>query len=127
MFDTVQPIYRDLLKEIDDAGLTKKERKINSPQGARINADPGGEVLNFCANNYLGLASHSGVIAAAKRALDEFGFGLSSVRFICGTQSIHKKLEAAIAKFLGTEDAILYSSCFDANGGLFETLLSERD
>src|SRR5262249_897271 len=110
-----------------DAGLTKKERTIASPQGAHIQASPGGDVLNFCANNYLGLGNHPQVIEAAKRTLDEYGFGLSSVRFICGTQTIHKKLEAALSKFLSTEDTILYSSCFDANGGLFETLLAEKD
>src|SRR5262245_36295761 len=97
MFDNVRPLYRDLLKEIDDAGLTKKERRIASPQGAHITAEPGGDVLNFCANNYLGLANHPEVVGAAKRALDELGFGLSSVRFICGTQTIHKKLEAEIS------------------------------
>src|SRR5262245_62171732 len=122
MFDDARAIYRQTLKEIDEAGLTKRERRITSPQGAKLTADPGGEVLNSFANNYLGLASHAEVIAGAKRALDEFGFGLSSVRFICGTQTIHKQLEAAISRFLGTEDTILYSSCFDANGGLFETL-----
>jgi glycine C-acetyltransferase len=127
MFENARPIYRELLKEIDDAGLTKRERRITSPQGAKITAEPGGEVLNFCANNYLGLANHPEVIAAAKKALDEYGFGLSSVRFICGTQTIHKQLEAAISRFLSTDDTILYSSCFDANGGLFETLLGEND
>jgi glycine C-acetyltransferase len=127
MFDNARPVYRDLLKEIDDAGLTKKERHIASPQGAHIIAEPGGEVLNFCANNYLGLANHPEVIGGAKKALDEYGFGLSSVRFICGTQTIHKTLESRVSRFLGTEDTILYSSCFDANGGLFETLLGEND
>lgn len=127
MFDHARSVYRDLLKEIDDAGLTKKERRIASPQGAHITAEPGGAVMNFCANNYLGLANHPEVIAGAKKALDDFGFGLSSVRFICGTQTIHKTLEARISKFLGTEDTILYSSCFDANSGLFETLLGEQD
>ncbi|MBK6684747.1 MAG: glycine C-acetyltransferase [Deltaproteobacteria bacterium] len=119
--------FKKTLEEIEAAGLTKRERVIRTPQGASIAAEPGGEVLNFCANNYLGLANHPEVIHAAKKALDEFGFGLSSVRFICGTQSIHKDLEAAISRFLGTEDTILYSSCFDANGGLFETLLGEDD
>lgn len=127
MFEGTRAIYRDQLKEIEDSGLTKRERTITSPQGAKIVADPGGEVLNFCANNYLGLANHPEVVAAAKRALDELGYGLSSVRFICGTQSIHKKLEASISRFLGTEDTLLYSSCFDANGGLFETLLGPED
>ncbi len=127
MFDSAKPIYQNLLQEIDDAGLTKHERVIQSPQKSAIVAEPGGEVLNFCANNYLGLASHPTVIEAAKKALDEFGFGLASVRFICGTQTIHKRLEAEISKFIGTEDTILYSSCFDANGGLFETLLTAED
>lgn len=119
--------FKKTLEEIEAAGLTKRERVIRTPQGAAINAEPGGEVLNFCANNYLGLANHPEVVAAAKKALDDFGFGLSSVRFICGTQSIHKELEQALSRFLGTEDTILYSSCFDANGGLFETLLGEED
>jgi glycine C-acetyltransferase len=127
MFEAARPIIQGILKEIDDAGLTKRERQIASPQGASIRAEPGGQVLNFCANNYLGLASHPEVIAAAKRTMEEYGFGLSSVRFICGTQTIHKQLEAAISRFLGTEDTILYSSCFDANGGLFETLLGPED
>jgi glycine C-acetyltransferase len=100
---------------------------ITTPQDARIRVADGREVLNFCANNYLGLADHPRLIAAAKKALDDHGFGMASVRFICGTQDLHKELEAAIAGFLGTEDAVLYSSCFDANGGLFETLLGERD
>jgi glycine C-acetyltransferase len=127
MFDAARPVLRQVLDEIEAGGLTKRERILRSPQGADIVAEPGGEVLNFCANNYLGLASHPRVIEAAKRAMDAYGFGLSSVRFICGTQSIHKELEAAISAFLGTEDTILYSSCFDANGGLFETLLGEQD
>jgi glycine C-acetyltransferase len=127
MFEQARTVYRDTLKEIDDAGLTKRERTITSPQGAKIRAEPGGDVLNFCANNYLGLANHPEIVAAAKRALDEQGYGMSSVRFICGTQDVHKKLEAAITRFLGTEDTILYSSCFDANGGLFETLLGQDD
>jgi len=115
------------LGAIEEAGLLKRERIIKTPQDASIEADPGGEVLNFCANNYLGLANHPEVIAAAHRALDEFGFGLASVRFICGTQTIHKDLEAAVSRFHGTEDTILYSSCFDANGGLFETILGPED
>src|SRR5437763_426322 len=123
MFEQARAIYRDALREIEDAGLTKRERRITSPQGAKIKADPGGEVLNFCANNYLGLANHPDIVAAAKKALDEYGYGLSSVRFICGTQTIHKELEAAISRFLRTDDTILYTSCFDANGGVFETLL----
>lgn len=111
--------------------LFKEERVITSPQGAHIQVQPaqgaGREVLNFCANNYLGLANHPKVIAAAQKALEDHGFGLASVRFICGTQDLHKALEARIARFLGMEDSILYSSCFDANGGLFETLLDEQD
>jgi glycine C-acetyltransferase len=115
------------LKSIEDAGLMKRERVITSPQGPRIRVTPGGEVLNFCANNYLGLASHPRVVDAARKALDTHGFGMASVRFICGTQDLHKALESAVARFLGQEDAILYTSCFDANGGLFETLLGESD
>jgi glycine C-acetyltransferase len=114
------------LDEIRDAGLWKGERVLEGPQGARV-AVGGREVLNFCANNYLGLANDPELIHAAQRGLERWGFGLASVRFICGTQTIHKDLEAAIARFLGTEDAILYTSCFDANGGLFETLLGEAD
>jgi glycine C-acetyltransferase len=114
------------LAEIEAAGLTKVEWPILGPQGAEI-AVEGGKVLNFCANNYLGLSNHPRLIAAAKRALDERGFGMSSVRFICGTQDIHRELEQRIASFLGKDDAILYGSCFDANGGLFETLLGEGD
>jgi len=115
------------LEDIESAGLTKRERVIETPQAARITTQPGGEVLNFCANNYLGLASHPEVVQAAHRALDRFGFGLASVRFICGTQTIHKDLEAEISRFMQTEDTILYSSCFDANGGLFETILGPED
>jgi len=118
---------RDDLSTIRADGLFKEERIIASPQGSLIRTDDGKEVLNFCANNYLGLSSHPRVIAAAHRALDERGFGLSSVRFICGTQDLHKTLEARLASFLGTEDTILYGSAFDANGGLFETLLGEQD
>ncbi len=114
------------LDAIRDAGLWKGEHVIEGPQGARV-AVAGREVLNFCANNYLGLANDPALIRAAQEGLARWGFGLASVRFICGTQSIHKALEAAIARFLGTEDAILYTSCFDANGGLFETLLTEGD
>jgi glycine C-acetyltransferase len=126
MFDQARDHYRSLLKEIEEAGLYKSERILRSPQGARI-AVPSGEVLNFCANNYLGLSSAPEVLEAAREGLDTRGFGLSSVRFICGTQDIHKELEAKISRFLGTEDTILYGSCFDANGGLFETLLTEED
>jgi glycine C-acetyltransferase len=126
MFDQAREHYRQALKEIEDAGLAKHERVIASPQGPSITVG-GREVLNFCANNYLGLANDPRVIDAARRALDDRGYGLSSVRFICGTQDRHKQLEAKIAEFLGGEDAILYSSCFDANGGLFETLLGPED
>ena len=115
------------LEEIKSQGLFKTERIITSPQDANIAITGGKRVLNMCANNYLGLADHPALIAAAKEALDTHGFGMASVRFICGTQDIHKELEAALAKFLGTEDTILYPSCFDANGGLFETLLTDKD
>ncbi|OJV54797.1 MAG: glycine C-acetyltransferase [Bacteroidetes bacterium 43-16] len=114
------------LKDIDASGLFKKERRIDSEQGAEILVN-GKKVLNFCANNYLGLSSHPKVLEAAKQTIDERGYGMSSVRFICGTQDIHKELEAKIAKFLGTEDTILYVACFDANGGVFEPLLGEED
>jgi glycine C-acetyltransferase len=115
------------LEEIKSQGLFKTERVITSPQDAHIAITGGKRVLNMCANNYLGLADHPALIAAAKEALDTHGFGMASVRFICGTQDIHKELEAALTKFLGTEDTILYPSCFDANGGLFETLLVDKD
>jgi glycine C-acetyltransferase len=115
------------LEEIKSQGLFKTERIITSPQDAHIAITGGKRVLNMCANNYLGLADHPALIAAAKEALDTHGFGMASVRFICGTQDIHKELEAALSKFLGTEETILYPSCFDANGGLFETLLNEKD
>ena len=115
------------LQSIRDAGTWKNERVIVSPQAAKIRVENGKEVLNFCANNYLGLADDPGLIDAAKRAADKYGFGMSSVRFICGTLDLHKQLERSISEFLRTEDTILYSSCFDANGGLFETLLGEND
>jgi len=115
------------LDEIKSQGLYKSERVITSAQDAHIAVADGRRVLNFCANNYLGLADHPALIAAAKEALDTHGFGMASVRFICGTQDIHKELEAALSKFLGTEDTILYPSAFDANGGLFETLLGAED
>lgn len=127
MFQTVEPALEQELQEIRDAGLYKEERIITTPQGALIRTTQGTEVLNFCANNYLGLSSHPAVIEAAKAAIDSHGFGLSSVRFICGTQDIHKELEAKISEFLDMEDAILYAAAFDANGGLFEPLLSEED
>jgi glycine C-acetyltransferase len=116
-------IFQTLLDEIHQSGLSKEERVLTTPQGAEIAVQGGREVLNFCANNYLGLANHPDVVAAAQVGVDKYGFGLSSGRFICGTQVIHKELEARIAEFLETEDAILYTSCFDANGGLFETIL----
>ncbi len=113
--------------ELHDTGLYKHERVIQTPQQASVLVDDGREVLNFCANNYLGLANHPRLIETAKQALDEYGYGMSSVRFICGTQTVHKQLENRLSEFLGTEDTILYSSCFDANAGLFETLLGEED
>ena len=127
MYTTLQPDLQQQLQEIKDAGLYKKERVITSPQGAEIETAEAGEVLNFCANNYLGLSSHPEVIKAAKEAIDSHGYGLSSVRFICGTQDIHKQLEAKLAEFLGTEDTILYAAAFDANGGVFEPLFNEQD
>ena len=124
---TMQAHISAQLEEIRRAGLYKNERVITTPQNPRIRVRTGEEVLNLCANNYLGLSDHPEIVAAAREALEKWGFGLSSVRFICGTQSIHKELEARISEFLGTEDTILYSSCFDANGGLFETLLGAED
>ena len=126
MSDSKQ-IYEDTLSRIEAEGLYKKERIITTPQSVGISTKEGGQVLNFCANNYLGLADNPDVISAAKDALDNHGFGMASVRFICGTQDLHKKLEAKISQFFGTDDSILYTSCFDANGGLFETLLSPED
>jgi glycine C-acetyltransferase len=126
MFERMRSHLNQQLEEIRGAGLWKPERVISSPQGSTV-AVMEREVLNLCANNYLGLADHPGVIAAAKEALDRWGYGMASVRFICGTQEVHKELEAALTEFLGTEDTILYSSCFDANGGIFEALLDERD
>ena len=127
MYKTLQPILQAELKEIEEAGLYKRERIITSPQAAEITVSSGAKVLNFCANNYLGLSSHPLVLQAAKDAIDTHGFGLSSVRFICGTQDIHKTLEAKISEFLGTEDTILYAAAFDANGGVFEPLFNEKD
>src|SRR5256886_5132671 len=115
------------LEEIRAAGTYKHERVIITPQGTMIRLSDGKPVLNLCANNYLGLAQHPAVVAAAKEALNRWGYGMASVRFICGTQSLHRALEAKLSEFLGTEDTILYSSCFDANGGLFETLLGSED
>ena len=123
----LQERLTETLEQIRRDSLYKEERIITSPQSAHIRLAAGTEVLNFCANNYLGLANHPEIVAAAHKALDDHGFGLASVRFICGTQDLHKELERKIARFLGTDDAILYSSCFDANGGLFETLLGEED
>ena len=130
MAEKARSIFQGTLREIAEAGLTKEERVLRSAQGARIEVEAFGErreVLNFCANNYLGLSSHPKVIDAAQAAIESHGYGLSSVRFICGTQDLHKALERKIAGFLGLDDAILYSSCFDANGGLFETVLGEED
>ncbi len=126
MYTQAKSVFAATLAEIESAGLWKHERTITSPQAAHIQSG-GKEVVNFCANNYLGLSSHPRVIAAAQQALEDRGYGMSSVRFICGTQDRHKELEESITKFLGTEDTILYGSCFDANGGLFETLLGEED
>ena len=126
MFERMRSHLTQQLQEIREAGLEKPERVIGSPQGATV-AVMERDVLNLCANNYLGLADHPEVIAAAKEALDRWGYGMASVRFICGTQEVHKQLEDELTEFLGTEDTILYSSCFDANGGIFEALLDERD
>ncbi|MFJ9639225.1 glycine C-acetyltransferase [Streptomyces sp. NPDC101178] len=130
MFDSVRDDLRTTLDEIRAAGLHKPERVIGTPQSATVGVTSGGragEVLNFCANNYLGLADHPEVVAAAHEALDRWGYGLASVRFICGTQEVHKELEQRLSAFLGQEDTILYSSCFDANGGVFETILGPED
>jgi glycine C-acetyltransferase len=127
MFSKLQPVLKKELESIKDAGLYKNERVITSEQGAEITIEGGQTVLNFCANNYLGLSSHPKVIESAKKALDTHGYGMSSVRFICGTQDIHKELEKKIAEFHHTEDTILYAACFDANGGVFEPLFGEND
>jgi glycine C-acetyltransferase len=127
MNETIKKFYQQQIKQIEAEGLLKKERIIISPQKAKIEVVGGQQVLNMCANNYLGLANHPEIIKAAKQSYDKWGYGLSSVRFICGTQEIHKELEQKISEFLETEDTILYTSCFDANGGLFETILSEDD
>jgi glycine C-acetyltransferase len=131
MYTSMKDQLRDELEEIRTAGLYKTERSISSPQSSHITAGqiggPGADVLNFCANNYLGLADHPEIISAAKAAMDERGFGMASVRFICGTQDLHLELEARVSKFLGTEDTILFSSCFDANGGVFESLFGAED
>src|SRR3990167_5561657 len=126
----MHPLYSQIeaqLSELKQNGLYKQERFITSPQNAEITVSPHNHVLNFCANNYLGLADHPTLIETAQNAVKEYGFGMASVRFICGTQTIHKQLEKSISEFLGMDDTILYSSCFDANGGLFEALLSEED
>ena len=125
--NTSKQIYQDTLSQIEAEGLYKKERTITTPQSVGIRTQEGGDVLNFCANNYLGLADNPDIIAAAKGALDDHGFGMASVRFICGTQDLHKNLESKISDFFGADDTILYTSCFDANGGLFETLLGPED
>ncbi|GKW48561.1 glycine C-acetyltransferase [Halomonas sp. NCCP-2165] len=127
MYGDFRQHLRQQLEAIEAAGLTKQERLITTPQGAHVGLDSGREVLNLCANNYLGLAQHPRVTAAARAGLDTWGYGLASVRFICGTQSLHKQLEQKLSDFLGTEETILYPSCFDANGGLFETLLGPED
>ena len=127
MFDRMREDLKKTFAELKDAGLYKIERIITSPQGARITVGDGAEVLNFCANNYLGLSNHPEIVQAAKDAMDHWGFGLSSVRFICGTQDLHKNLERKMSEFLGVDDTILYAACFDANGGVFEPLLSEED
>src|SRR6187551_1722013 len=127
MYKRTQPLLQKELASIKEAGLYKKERIIITPQGADIKTDDGAEVINFCANNYLGLSSHPRVIAAAKKAIDTHGFGMSSVRFICGTQDIHKELEKKLSEFVGTDDTILYAAAFDANGGVFEPLFNEED
>jgi glycine C-acetyltransferase len=127
MYSTVKGHFRDKLTEVQVAGLHKNERVITGPQQVKVSLADTMPVLNLCANNYLGLANHPAVVEAAERALRDWGYGLASVRFICGTQNIHKQLEERISSFLGTEDTILYSSCFDANGGLFETLLEAED
>jgi 2-amino-3-ketobutyrate coenzyme A ligase len=127
MYNTLQPVLQQELAAIDEAGLYKRERIITSPQGADITVQGGKQVINFCANNYLGLSGDKRVVEAAKKAMDTHGYGLSSVRFICGTQDIHKELEKKIADFLGTEDTILYAAAFDANGGVFEPLFDAQD
>ena len=125
MFKGMKTYLQEELRSIEEAGLYKRERIIITPQNADIKVGQGQEVVNFCANNYLGLSDHPRLIEAAKRAMDTHGFGMSSVRFICGTQDIHKALEKAIADYFHTEDTILYAACFDANGGIFEPLFGE--
>ena len=127
MYKTLQPVLRQELEQIEKDGLYKRERVIVTPQGADIKVSTGQEVVNFCANNYLGLSSDPRVTAAAKSAIDKYGYGMSSVRFICGTQDVHKILEEKLSQFLGTEDTILYAAAFDANGGVFEPLFNDQD
>jgi glycine C-acetyltransferase len=127
MYGKFEQHLRKKIEDIETAGLYKRERVITGPQQAEVTVSTGTSVLNLCANNYLGLANHPAIVAAAREALDNWGYGLASVRFICGTQSIHKQLEERLSDFLGTDDTILYGSCFDANGGLFETLLDGED
>src|SRR5580658_5598363 len=127
MYGKIQHDLQEKVVKIQHCGLFKRERVIEGPQQADISVDNGTSALNLCANNYLGLANHPAVVQAAQQALKDWGYGLASVRFICGTQSIHKQLEERLSAFLGTEDTILYGSCFDANGGLFETLFDAED
>ena len=127
MIETMKSHLNQRLQEIEESGLYKSERIITSPQHTMIDVEMGQTVLNMCSNNYLGLSNHPEIIAVAKASMNQWGYGLSSVRFICGTQEIHRTLECRISEFLGTDDTILYTSCFDANGGLFETLLTEKD
>jgi glycine C-acetyltransferase len=127
MYKTLQPVLQQELEQIEKDGLYKRERVITTPQGADIKVSTGQEVVNFCANNYLGLSSDPRVTEAAKKAIDQYGYGMSSVRFICGTQDVHKELEAKLSSFLGTEDTILYAAAFDANGGVFEPLFNDQD
>ena len=126
MYNKTKRIISEVLKGIKDEGLWKDERVITTPQKNVIDTTKAKDVLNFCANNYLGLSNNEELIKAAKESYDNYGYGLSSVRFICGTQTIHKELEAKVSEFLSTDDTILYSSCFDANGGLFETIRRRR-
>jgi glycine C-acetyltransferase len=127
MYGTLRDDLAEALAEVREAGLYKSELEITTPQGAHVDVTGRGELLNLCANNYLGLANHPAIVEAAREALDRWGYGMASVRFICGTQALHRELEERLSEFLGTDDTILYSSCFDANGGLFEALLSEED
>src|SRR5690349_6403087 len=127
MYGTLRDDLVGTLAEVREAGLYKSELEITTPQGAHVDVTGRGELLNLCANNYLGLANHPAIVEAAHEALDRWGYGLASVRFICGTQAVHRELEERLSEFLGTDDTILFSSCFDANGGLFEALLGEGD